>query len=151
SLYNALASGSQVGSTVTSTGVTVSSGAFNVTLDFGATAFDGTDRYLEIAVRCPAGSGSYTTLTPRQTITAAPYALGLYAFEVQYNATSPNIIGGYSGNGLAAGVTGATISGGGLSGDVNMITDNYSTIGGGRGNTAGNNAGNFADAVNATV
>jgi len=30
---------------------------------------------LQIAIRCPAGSGNYTTLTPRQPLTATPYAL----------------------------------------------------------------------------
>ena len=43
--------------------------------DFGGNAFNGADRFLQIAVRCPVGSGSYTTLTPRQPLTAAPYAL----------------------------------------------------------------------------
>jgi len=72
-LYGAEAGGSQVGSTVTQSGVSVSDGLFTVQLDFG-NVFDGTALWLEIAVQ-PAGGSSYTTLSPRQALTAAPYAL----------------------------------------------------------------------------
>ncbi|MGA9349147.1 MAG: hypothetical protein WBW48_10125 [Anaerolineae bacterium] len=75
SLWDAASGGAQIGTTQTATSVTVSNGLFTVQLDFGSAAFTGDARWLEIAVRCPAGSGSYTTLTPRQPLTAAPYAL----------------------------------------------------------------------------
>ena len=75
SLWDALTGGTQVGSTLTQSGVAVSEGLFTVQLDFGANAFDGNARWLEIAVRCPAGSGAYNPLAPRQPLTPAPYAL----------------------------------------------------------------------------
>ncbi len=75
SLFDALSSGNQVGTTQTVTPVNVTDGLFSVQLDFGGSAFDGNDRWLQIAVRCPVDGGSYTTLTPRQPLTAAPYAL----------------------------------------------------------------------------
>jgi len=75
SLFDALSSGNQVGTTQTVTPVSVTDGLFTVPLDFGSSAFDGNDRWLQIAVRCPTGSGNFTTLTPRQPLTAAPYAL----------------------------------------------------------------------------
>jgi hypothetical protein len=74
-LYNASTGGSQIGSTQTKTNKTVTDGRFTVSLNFGNDAFQGPNRWLLIAVRCPAGSGSYTTLTPRQKLTASPYAL----------------------------------------------------------------------------
>src|SRR5437660_7775425 len=60
--------------TVTRTSVLVSGGIFTVQLDFGANAFPGADRFLEIGVR-PAGSGSFTILSPRQQTTSTPYAI----------------------------------------------------------------------------
>lgn len=75
SLFDAAVGGAQIGSTQTASPVTLTNGLFTVQLDFGASAFDGSNRWLQIAVRCPTGSGSYTTLAPRQPLTAAPYAL----------------------------------------------------------------------------
>lgn len=76
SLWNAASGGSQVGSSVTQTNIAVTAGTFTVELDFGdAPYLTGEARWLQVAVRCPTGSGSYTTLTPRQPLTAAPFAL----------------------------------------------------------------------------
>ena len=60
--------------TVTRANVSVSNGAFTVQIDFGASAFPGADRFLEISAR-PTGSGSFTLLSPRQPITSTPYAI----------------------------------------------------------------------------
>jgi hypothetical protein len=68
--------GNQIGTTVAAEGVHVSDGLFTLRLDFGAAAFNtGADRFLQVAVRCPGGSGAYQTLTSRQPLTAAPFAL----------------------------------------------------------------------------
>src|SRR5207244_11480752 len=73
-LFDAASSGNQQGSTFTLAGVTVSGGIFTVKLDFGS-QFDGNARFLEISVK-PAGSPNpFTTLTPRQVVTSAPYAI----------------------------------------------------------------------------
>ncbi|MDQ3089081.1 MAG: hypothetical protein M3Q78_10870 [Acidobacteriota bacterium] len=64
-------------------GVPVSGGVFTVTLDFGATNFDGANRWLEIAVKRPA-QATFTTLTPRQPLTSAPYAIrSLRSFDAE--------------------------------------------------------------------
>lgn len=76
SLWDTASGGTQIASTQTKTNVSVTNGLFTIPdLDFGSAAFTGDARWLQIAVRYPAGSGSYTTLTPRQALTATPYAL----------------------------------------------------------------------------
>jgi len=77
-LYDAATGGSQVGSLVTRSNVTVRDGLFTVALDFGD-VFDGPALWLLVAVR-PAGVGSYVSLSPRQPLTPAPYAI--YAAQV---------------------------------------------------------------------
>lgn len=74
SLHDAAGAGNQVGSFVSLANVTVTGGLFTVDLDFGS-VFTGEARWLEISVLTP-GDGEFATLlTPRQAITAAPYAL----------------------------------------------------------------------------
>ena len=75
SLWDAGNGGSQVGSTQGAGGLNVVNGLFTALLDFGPGVFTGDNRWLQIAVRCPDGSGIYTTLSPRQFLSAAPYAL----------------------------------------------------------------------------
>ena len=67
-LYDALIDGNPIGSPIQRLGVPVEDGLFRVELDFGAAAFDGNDRFLEIEV-------NGAPLTPRQRVTATPYAL----------------------------------------------------------------------------
>ncbi len=74
-LHDALTGGAKVGEVIKSS-QPVAGGLFAVQLDFGS-AFKGDARWLEIAVRCPAGSGDYTTLSPRQEVSAVPYALSV--------------------------------------------------------------------------
>lgn len=73
-LFDESTGGSQVGNTLTHNSVNVTEGLFTVVLDFG-TAFSGSARYLEISVRPGASGDPYTTLDPRQALTAAPHAL----------------------------------------------------------------------------
>ena len=75
SLWNAATEGSQIGSTAMIEGVAVSNGLFTVLVDFGAGVFDGNSRWVEIAVRPGGSQEAFTTLLPRQAITATPYAL----------------------------------------------------------------------------
>jgi hypothetical protein len=62
---------------------------------------------------------------------------GERALRLEPNDTSPNVIGGLSGNAVTAGVVGATIGGGGEWSGTNWVTDHYGTVGGGVNNQAG--------------
>jgi len=76
SLFDASIGGAQKGTTQPAANVLVTNGVFSVNIDFGAcaTCFDGSPRFLEIAVRATGGS-TYATLGPRQPVSAAPYAI----------------------------------------------------------------------------
>jgi hypothetical protein len=77
-LFDALTGGTQIGSTIQLDNVSVTNGLFTVSLDFGG-QFSGDARWVELGVHPgsqPVGN-PYTILSPRQPLTAAPYALGL--------------------------------------------------------------------------
>jgi sugar lactone lactonase YvrE len=74
SLWDDPEEGAAISATLSSSDVSVASGLFAVELDFGGAVFDGTKRWLELAVRCPDGPHDFTVLTPRQPITPTPYA-----------------------------------------------------------------------------
>lgn len=74
-LFDDATTGSQIGAILAVPGVTVVNGVFTVQLDFG-NPFWQQQTFLEVRVR-PGGGGSYTTLTPRQPVSAAPVASAL--------------------------------------------------------------------------
>src|SRR5438105_4595473 len=74
SLFSTSTGDGQVGSALTNTAVALSNGQFTVCLDFGPGSFPGADRWLEIGVRA-SSTNDFTGLSPRQKLTAAPYAI----------------------------------------------------------------------------
>jgi hypothetical protein len=90
-LWSGLTGPNMIGTVVAVNNVTVADGLFTVEIDFGITAFNGDKRWLQTAIRSPAGSGAFTTLDPRQPLTAAPYALQ------SLNATNAWALGGNAG------------------------------------------------------
>ena len=107
-LWDAAFGGNPVGDPngVSADNLTVDNGLFTVVLDFGDNIFVGEARWLEIAVRVPAGGGAFTTLAPRQELTPAPYALALPGVWTQPNTTSPNVIAGHADNTVTPGAIG---------------------------------------------
>ena len=74
SVYDSAAGGLQVGGSVVLAPVSVSSGLFTVSLDFGAGIFSGPDRWLQIESRV-FGGPSYSLITPRQKLSPTPYSI----------------------------------------------------------------------------
>jgi len=74
-IYNVPSGGSSVAGPITNSPVSVTNGLFTTALDFGGGVFTGDARWLEIAVRTNGSAADSTTLAPRQSLTATPYAL----------------------------------------------------------------------------
>lgn len=87
-LFEDPAGGLPINGTVVSQTLIVANGLFAAELDFGASVFAGDERWLDISVRFPSGSGVFTALAPRQRISGSPYALF---------ALNANIVGTQSG------------------------------------------------------
>ena len=118
-LFAASNGGAQVGPALTNSLFVSSNGLFTTSLDFGGGFFDGTALWLEIGVRTNP-SALYTTLSPRQPITPAPYSLfaanaasantllgtvpgeslsGTYSSAVTMSNSANQFAGSFSGNG----------------------------------------------------
>jgi len=112
-VFDSNTNGVQQGPIVTNTATAVNNGLFTVSLDFG-NQFSGASRWLQVAV-CTNGAGNFVPLTPRQLLTATPYALtastivpggipaGTYTNPIIFNNVQ------ISGNG--AGVTNVPLAG----------------------------------------
>lgn len=74
-LFDAPTGGNPIGPVIRKEGMLVTGGDFGVQLDFGAGAFDGQARWIEIGVRLPVFVEDYSILSPRQPVNATPYAL----------------------------------------------------------------------------
>jgi hypothetical protein len=96
-LADAGTNGNYLGALLTRNAVPVTNGVFQLSLHFGDDVFNGSARWLEIAVRTNSSS-SFTVLSPRQAISANPYAsfarsAGLAANLAEGGATLTNISG----------------------------------------------------------
>ena len=94
-VQDAASGGIIVGKAVTNSAVGVTNGLFNAVLDFGPGVFEGSARWLEVAVRTN-GTGAFTALAPLQLITAMPYALYAPMSGIAASASSvaaTNILG----------------------------------------------------------
>lgn len=92
-LYDQPAGGSTQGISLQINNVPVVDGLFSVELDFGVN-YDGSVYYLQPEVRVGNSTGAYTLLSPRQKMTAAPYAI------LAKNLSGPLVLSG-AGDSLA--------------------------------------------------
>lgn len=154
--------------TDTDTNQAVANGLFTGVVDVPISVFDGRRLYLETQVRCPTGSGSYTTLTPRQELRGVPYALGVRLpfshtisnsgspiFAVTNSSTStssPSFLGSSAGGDGVRGIsTGGDSADNGVYGESNSpagseagvkgVSTNASSFGGYFNNTATTTSG----------
>jgi hypothetical protein len=164
-IYDAVSGGSMAGDPVTNASTGVSNGLFTVALNFGMGVFTGPARWLEIEVRTNGSVGAYSTLAPRQELTAAPYALQANTASNLLGTLSVGQLSGSVGNGQLANsmvtvTAGAGLNGGGsvaLGGTTTLSLSpnaNAATVGGVAASnlwqTGGNNvgAGQFIGSIN---
>jgi len=136
-LFNASSSGSQVGSTITASGIIISNGLFTTTLDFGG-VFNGSSYWLELGVRTN-GAVSFTTLSPRQPLTPTPYAItaenvdGLVSASQLTGIVPTTTLSGANGSGLtslnASQLTSGTVPDTRLSPNVALLNANQTFTG----------------------
>jgi hypothetical protein len=88
-LFDAPSGGSQVNLTITNANVAVNNGLFAVALNFGAGAFPGADRWLQIGVKTNGSTEAFSILAPPQPLTPAPYSL--YAPNAAIAATAISV------------------------------------------------------------
>jgi hypothetical protein len=95
SMWDADTAGVQIGTSNTFNAVPMTDGRFALGLNFGASAFDGSNRWIQVEFRNPAGSGLYLALNPRDKITATPYALyalngsnGVWVYDTKQQSVS---------------------------------------------------------------
>lgn len=92
--------GNWVAGPVVNSATPVTNGLFTVTLDFGPGVFNGATRALEVAARTN-GTSAFTVLSPRQPVTALPYAV--LAANVSGTVAASQLSGQITGSQLAAG------------------------------------------------
>jgi len=152
-LYDTNAGGCAVAGPITNLATAISNGLFCACVDFGPGVFNGTPCWLDVAVRTN-GASTFVELTPRQFLTATPYAsyaASVPGLVVQTNANgSPNVIAG-SGSNYVSGAWGATISGGGAPTSPNSVSANFGTVGGGDNNTASGANATVGGGINNTA
>jgi hypothetical protein len=93
SLFNTNINGTAIAGPVTASGIVITNGLFTVTLDFGASVWNGETNWLQIAVETN-DAASFTNLSPRQQLTPVPDAI--------FAETASNLSGTVSASQLAS-------------------------------------------------
>ncbi len=105
-LYDAASGGNQIGGPNTNT-ITLVNGLFSVNLDFGAGAFGGTPRWLDITIQ---NGGDSEELTPRVQILPTPYAqFASVAGSVTNLSFGAGLVVVTNGNNISVAATGSSL------------------------------------------
>lgn len=135
-LYDATSGGSLLGS-VTNHGTVVVDGLFTATLNFGPEVFDGHARWLEISAATN-GVATFQTLSPRQPLTATPYAIralsmaeaaigGEYSNAVSFSNGANEFTGTFTGDGSSLSNINVTTLGGMTASSFWQLSGNAAT------------------------
>ncbi len=131
-VWDSATAGVTVAGPTTNAATSVSNGVFSVILDFGSAPFTGANRWLEIGVRSNGSAIAFTTLSPRQRITATPYALQAAAVA-DASVTAAKLSSGAGSSGQVLKMNGTSLSWGAdanSGGTVTSITTGAGLTGG---------------------
>jgi hypothetical protein len=93
-LFSTADGDTQIGPDINIPLVLVENGIFTTNLDFGANAFPGADRFLQIIVYHSDASGIPVILSPRQKLTSTPYAIRALSATTADTAANATQLGG---------------------------------------------------------
>lgn len=122
-LFGTNVAGARVGMPVTNSATLVSNGLFTAVVDFGPGVFSGASYWLDVSVRTN-GGGDFMELSPRQQITAAPYAtIAASASNLLGVLPAAQLSGSISNSNFPANpIFSGTVSGGAFSGSGAQLT-----------------------------
>ena len=95
--------------------VRLTDGHFTTAVDFGKNVYDGTEYWLDVAIRLGNDTGEFTPLAPRQLLTPTPYAL-----HARQAASVP-----------AGSIDSAALQDGAVVRSINGLQDNFNIMGDG--------------------
>lgn len=90
-VYGSAAGSDLISGPITHSPVGIKGGLFSSKLDFGDQVFNGSTRWLQVSVR-PVGTATYTNLSPRIELTAAPYAIRARSAATADNFSSGSVV-----------------------------------------------------------
>jgi len=150
-VFDSESGGNQIGNSKKVRKVEIDSGQvapFDVNL--GSGVFNGEARWIQFEAK-PSGGNGFTLISPRVKVRPVAYAQALPGLRTEENESSPNVIGGFSGNSVEPEDFAVTISGGGFDGSPNQAFDSAATIGGGFGNTTSGDTSTIAGGARNTA
>ena len=98
-LFDSTTGGTQLGST-DRPNLMLINGVFSTQLDFGAAAFTGSDRFIEIGLRATGSGNQFVILGPRQQILSVPYSIRSLRTTLADDASNSQNLGGIAPTGF---------------------------------------------------
>jgi hypothetical protein len=95
-IYDAAEAGIVIAGPLYQDDESVQDGLFTIKMNIGDDTISGDDRWLQVSVRPGDSTGSYTDLSPRQELTAAPHALMAFQLKLPYaGSTASNSVAAF--------------------------------------------------------
>lgn len=114
SLWTAEAGGRRVAGPISLDNRIIVSGLYPLTADFGAAAFDGSPRFIQVLIRTPTGSGNFVSAGARQPVAFPPLADRVAVRPTQFTPIDAALRRWYPARSGGGGIPAGSIQEGGL-------------------------------------